>query len=1622
MNSSTSNQSNAVIKERLNHANFHSWKTNFETVLQQKVLLQHITFQDFASYRLANYQFPTRKEAKYFKIKSEIEAKPITLDPLYSEDNKDTELEEHETTFKDDFKSFEAERLKQLKSWNDGEQQVMGLIRGCIEESIWQDIRCLKSVFAIWNQLRISTHQQEAGTWLALCASFFNCKMKDNERLTTFVNRVTQIHEKIVEIGDAQLAFSPVQIALKILSAVPNADKYQQILQAIHQLPKDQITVETIKSKFSGEDSRLDGVQLQNKERQEANSARDRDRRPKPKENGEERKCTTSGCPNMIPSDSPSRFIRCSPCQGKWIQENNFSFKKSNQSQKKEEKASVVLALSSTNLSKQTFVKNQNCQKSSKLYVDSACTSHISNGCAKLIDISKDSTIVRGCSGEEVVATGVGKIAFKVEDGLEITFNDALIVPAMERNLLSVRKITEASENIFVIFNQDKVEIFKGSVERNGETLIQGCLDDSKLYALSDKLNGDAVKPRSSKTPLVTLMDDSTAALAVTTVGTHGDLAAAIFGVSEALTAALTGTTSAFQTLSNALLSGNSTSSTFDSVVLPVTAPLLAVLPSNNDAYGTNNPMPNFFEEVHQSTTSMNVTTRSMMEWHLALAHISKKNLMRIHNTTQNFKIKDPMSKIVCLDCDAAKMKRKNFADSIPPRAENVGEVVYSDICGQINPPTINGEKYVITFLDEKSGYIAVFLAKRKSEAADLFKQIRAKFNNSNRTTSIKMLVTDGGGEYISEDFEIYLKTKGIAHSKTPPNTPQRNGKAERLNKILFDLARAMLRTRRMPRRFWGYAILYAAYCLNRVPKSGKDEARMEMLFGIKPDFKDLLEFGTPVMFHNHDPHIKKLDDRSFEGIFLGFHEDDHTFKIYDTQNNTVISTRTIRPHSDQIVEFEDNDFGQFFEVSDVDEWFTVGQSNFPQALDFLQSPIVTLDNFVNNQLPPIFNDQLPPIVNNQLPPIVNNQLPPIVNNQLPPIVNNQLPPIVNNQLPPIVNNQLPPIVNNQLPPIVNNQPLQNVNHQLQPDLELDIMGNPIFEEVSDEVDDQPAIVVDPAEEAIEEPQPNRYVRANGEYPLRNRVQLFALSVEEVDEIKNLAEVSTPKNFKEAMNSEFADEWKTSIQDEQRSLLNLNTFTVVNRPKDMPVVKSRYVFKIKTDEDGAFSRFKTRLVAKGYTQTEGVDYFETFSPALRLESFRFFTSSAVMLGMEIRHLDVQTAFLNGDLDEEIYMEIPEAFDLIDADRRNHVLKLNKAIYGLKQASRNWNKKFTSVIVAMGFVQSLADPCIFYKYNQDGNLISAIGIFVDDCLIAGGPHEIELASNKLKNLFAMHDLGLLSFALGIKFEQSVGSIKLSQTAYIDKILEKYKLMDATPCNTPLPSDFENDSKPFENIHLYQSLIGSLIYLMNATRPDIAYAVSYLARSMQKPTEENWRNAKQIVRYLKGTRNVHLEFRRNDKHLFGYSDASYAEEKNRKSVSGYVFQQAGASITWRSSKQPIIAQSSMEAEYIALAEAAKECEWLRKLQKEFFPKKSFSSTIIFEDNQSAIKLTKNPLHSNRSKHIDVRYHRIQELVATKVIDVIHLAGTEMVADIMTKSLGKILHAKFVAGLGLKITSTI
>ena len=273
---------------------------------------------------------------------------------------------------------------------------------------------------------------------------------------------------------------------------------------------------------------------------------------------------------------------------------------------------------------------------------------------------------------------------------------------------------------------------------------------------------------------------------------------------------------------------------------------------------------------------------------------------------------------------------------------------------------------------------------KLKSEVYGIFKEVRALINNQSSVSSVKMFVTDGGGEYIDGEFQRFLKTKGIIHVKTPPNTPQRNGTSERFNRTIMGLVRGMINARKLPKKFWILAAQYATYVINRTPKIGRDKVRHEMLFGAKPSFKKLLEFGTPVMFHNHDPAIKKMHDRAFEGIFVGFWEEDHTYKIFDVNSNKLISTRTIKAFPNDILEFENSDWNTPFKIED-DRWineetnnqFNYNDLNIENDQDLFEE-MPEIETRAVNSLPTRAIINLPP----NMPPIVE----PRAEENLPPI------------------------------------------------------------------------------------------------------------------------------------------------------------------------------------------------------------------------------------------------------------------------------------------------------------------------------------------------------------------------------------------------------------------------------------------------------------------------------------------------------------------------------------------------------------------------------------------------------------------------------------------------------------
>ena len=507
--------------------------------------------------------------------------------------------------------------------------------------------------------------------------------------------------------------------------------------------------------------------------------------------------------------------------------------------------------------------------------------------------------------------------------------------------------------------------------------------------------------------------------------------------------------------------------------------------------------------------------------------------------------------------------------------------------------------------------------------------------------------------------------------------------------------------------------------------------------------------------------------------------------------------------------------------------------------------------------------------------------------------------------------------------------------------------------------------------------------------------------------------VIEPQTWEEMLKSPQKEQWMEAIESEIQSLESMNTWSLVENRDRRAAIKSKWIFKVKYNALGAVERFKARLVAKGFTQTKGVDYEETFAPVVRHETLRYLISYATQRNLPMIHMDVETAFLNGELEEELFMEIPQGFK--DAGR---ICKLEKSLYGLKQSPRTWNKKMTTTLQEENFIQSSADPCLFIKKIDDR--LAFISCYVDDCLLIGKDQDVRNLKATLTSKFKMKDLGEVKSIIGLQVERKKDQTQIFQTHKILELLKKFDMQDCHGVDAPLPMKIEfNDveKQPLNDATKYREAVGALNYLSVCTRPDISYAVSHVSKKMQNPTEGDWKLVKRILRFLKKTANARITYQVKPEVLVGYSDASYApNHDDRKSVSGYVFKLNGAAVSWKSKKQPIVALSSMEAEYIALAAAVRESNWIDKLQTDLQVKGM--STIIFEDNQSTIKTSKNEIHSDRSKHIDVRYHYVREQVQKKAVEIQYCPTEDMIADIMTKALGSIKHAKFMQDLGLVI----
>ncbi|KAL0406498.1 UNVERIFIED_CONTAM: Retrovirus-related Pol polyprotein from transposon RE2 [Sesamum latifolium] len=474
------------------------------------------------------------------------------------------------------------------------------------------------------------------------------------------------------------------------------------------------------------------------------------------------------------------------------------------------------------------------------------------------------------------------------------------------------------------------------------------------------------------------------------------------------------------------------------------------------------------------------------------------------------------------------------------------------------------------------------------------------------------------------------------------------------------------------------------------------------------------------------------------------------------------------------------------------------------------------------------------------------------------------------------------------------------------------------------------------------------------------------------------------------------------------------TWRLTPLPAGKNAIGCKWIYKTKLKADGSVDRYKARLVAKGFNQIEGIDYTESFSLVAKAVTVRIFLVLAASYAWPIQQLDINNAFLHGYLDEDLYMLPPEGYDV----KPGLVCKLERSLYGLKQASRQWNLEFTVKLEAYGFVQSAHDYCLFTMVTDQGRIF--LLVYVDDILITGPSlFEIQKVKSYLHNLFTIKDLGDARYFLGLEIARNSSGTYLAQTKYTLDIIKDAGLLYSKAATTPLPQGLKftaDCGAKLQHPDAYRRLIGRLLYL-EFTRPDISHSVQKLSQFLAHPCEGHWSAALHIVKYLKGSPSQGIFLpASNNLQLSAFCDADWAAcPDSRRSLTGFCVFLGTAPISWKTKKQSTVSRSTVEAEYRSLAATVCELRWVSYILKDLGVD-ILTPIPLFCDNKAALHIMANPVFHERTKHIEIDCHIVRDAYKDGFILPSHIKGTNQIADISTKSLPFKSFATMVSKLGL------
>jgi transposase InsO family protein len=1012
-----------------------------------------------------------------------------------------------------------------------------------------------------------------------------------------------------------------------------------------------------------------------------------------------------------------------------------------------------------------------------------------------------------------------------------------------------------------------------------------------------------------------------------------------------------------------------------------------------------------------------------METWHKRLLHCSYDKILEMAKATRGIKISNPESKQedhLCPTCLISNSK-KNIGRRPQKRAFKAWEYIHLDAVGQLYPTGIWGEEWQITATDDCTRLIKGTCVSTKKQAQAFVKEL-FRFVKTQYDVDIKVLRIDQGYEFGGKALEDFCALMGCELELTDPYSAHQNGVAEATNQKINDAIRSAALDYDLPPEIWPFLYDGVIHILNRMtcrgllaitPYEAGQRSLNAMEYG-QPVVDYLRPLGCRVYVHlEQEQRVKshKFDARKDIGTLVGF-AGTHQYRVWIPRRKQIITSSSVDfdTRSPEMWNLDPTSaLGGDDPLSTLQNLEVVEESLLDESLSNLDKDLIDVDPQVDKDdtiIVQTSHDQKNIKDQEEARKDYKKARARVsANKRKKHTMQRRVTPKRHKvtDIAPKRRIRLP------APDGPKTTDFSSMPERPKRSRNTPVRYRQLEHEVEAEADSVQSFLTrlldgDFIPSSLPKEKLPQYTRS---------VQAFVA--------KTKADPREPTTYIGAIKSPNSQSWKTAMEKELNSLEENHTGDLVTQTPNMHVLEGKWVYKLKVDQNGNIIKFKARWVVKGFEQYYGTEYDQTFAGVAKGMTIKALFALAAQYDLEIEQMDVVTAFLNGDIDCELYVEYPEGFKC-----DNKVWKLRKALYGLKQSPRLWQEKLRTALAKFGYKPLQADHCLYR--NPDTGII--ICTYVDDFLLFGHDKAaIEVLKQQLFSTFKMESLGPCSYFLGMRItrDRDRGRINICQDAYIDRVAKRFDLAEGDTCTTPVDASqlvnlvSSKEQATPQEITRYQQAIGSMMYAMLQTRPDIAFTVSILSRFNANPSATHWRYALETIKYLAGTRTLGITYSRNDSgrlEIHAFSDSDHAGcRETLKSTTGYVFMMASGAVSWRSRRQAPRGLSSMEAEYYALTETAREATWLRLLLSELsYEKADLHPTRIFGDNIPSQILAKNPEYHGRSKHIKVQYHYIREEVLTGNV-VIHYIPTElMTADGLTKLLTPTSFAKFVELLNL------